>query len=154
MIIEQFTDLAGKIRVKWLDENTQNVYMFKFESEPTSEQIAKAVAQAIEIEELSQLDTIGDFSALKEVVIDIVTRLKEKPNITFTQYSNYLTTLEWKYALQIRCFVLDAASKIAERKNVDISNRTERQIFEYFQAYIQNFTLRKLAKIFLNQFDL
>jgi hypothetical protein len=154
MIVDRYVDMAGKIRIWWKSTVTGEVYMFKFNSEPTTEQLQVLSDAQDDVLEVNRTDyeeiTLSeDYNAIYE----IVTKIKENPNVTFNQYSNYLTSLNWTTAATIRYFIYRFALKLAQKYSVSVGYYTEQTAFIQVRNFIADTPVRKLAKMILNRTD-
>lgn len=155
MIIEQYTDMAGKWRVLWKSDTTGQVYNFKFAAEPTEQQLqalSDANDTAVSVNTVQPLA----FSLLdhKSVLIDMIRRVKESPNTTLTQYNNYLGTLTWYEAAIIRTFVFLLAQRLAKKRDVVLANMTENTVFIAVRNFLADTPKWKLARLILGENDI
>lgn len=155
MIIEQYTDMAGKWRVLWQSDTTGQTYNFKFADEPTEQQLqalSDANDTAVTVNAVQPLS----FSILehREVLIELVRRVKTSPNTTLTQYNNYLGTLPWYEAAIIRTFVFLLAQRLSEKKDVTLANLTENTVFVAVRNFLADTPIRKLARLILGENDI
>jgi hypothetical protein len=155
MIIEQYTDMAGKIRVLWQSDTTGQTYLFKFTEEPTEQQL-QALSEANDTARSVNAVQPLTFSLLdhKAVLIDMIRRVKESPNTTLAQYNNYLGTLTWYEAAIIRTFVFLLAQRLAEKKDVTLANMTENTVFIAVRNFLANTPKWKLARLILGENDI
>jgi len=155
MIIEQHTDMAGKIRITWQSQATGNIYLYKFTSEPT-EQKLQSLSDASDQE--TQLTNIRPLEfrleSHREILVMFVHRIKDFPNVTLAQYNNFLSNLPWYEAAVIRYFVFVMAERLAERKDVSISDKTETTVLRAVRDFIVDKPLRELARLILNETNL
>ena len=129
------------------------VYNFKFKEAKQDSELAQF---ADKLEEDTKYDNepviFKDNSRILEIrkLIDI---LDERPNLTATQYNNYLQTLDWDQAIELRSLVSNLAKLIVERKDLDGTITTEAQAFNLVKTFITSTPKRKLARLLLNQSD-
>ena len=155
MIIEQYTDMAGKWRVLWQSDTTGQTYNFKFADEPTEQQLqalSDANDTAVTLNAVQPLS----FSILehREVLIELVRRVKASPNTTLAQYNNYLGTLPWYEAAIIRTFVFLLAQRLAKKKDVTLANLTENTVFVAVRNFLADTPTWKLARLILGENDI
>lgn len=155
MIIEKYTDMAGKWRVLWKSDTTGQVYNFKFADEPTEQQLqalSDANDTAVAVSAVQPLM----FSLLdhRSVLIDMIRRVKESPNTTMAQYNNYLGTLTWYEAAIIRTFVFLLAQRLAEKKDVVLANMTENTVFVAVRNFLADTPKWKLTRLILGKNDI
>ena len=155
MIIEQYTDMAGKILVLWESSTTGHTYLFKFSEVPTEQQLealSDANDTAVTVNAVQPLS----FSILehRDVLIELVRRVKASPNTTLSQYNNYLGTLPWYEAAIIRTFVFLLAQRLSENKDVSLANLTENTVFIAIRNFLANTPAWKLARLILSENDI
>jgi hypothetical protein len=151
MIVSQETDLAGKIRIQWQSQATQNVYLYKFGSEPSLDrlqELSDASDAESEIQEVRQVDL--SIHAERGTLIAFLEKVKATPNVTLAQYNTYLSSLHWTQAAVIRYFVFMMAQRLAERRDVNLANQNESTVLAAVRDFIVNTPPRKLARIIFN----
>lgn len=152
MILSQFTDMAGKIRIVWQSAATGEVYQYKFNSEPTTGQL-QALSDASDADgEIKKIPSITfDLLEYRDLLTRFVEQVKNRPNLTLNQYNTFLGTLAWRDAAVIRYFVFVFAVKLAERRDINIQQETESSVLQSVRDFIVDTPARKLAKLILNQ---
>lgn len=138
MIIEQFTDDAGKIRILWQTAQGNN-YWYKFAAEPTTQQLT-ALGEASDTaatENAVQPLTLSIIE-YKGTLVQFVEKVKATPNVTLNQYNTYLGTLPWYEAAIIRAFVFIIAQRLAEKKDVTLANLTESTVLQAVRDFLVN----------------
>jgi hypothetical protein len=155
MIVEQYTDMAGKWRVLWQSDTTGQTYNFKFAEEPTEQQL-QALSDANDTAATVNAVQPLSFSILehREVLIELVRRVKASPNTTLAQYNNYLGTLPWYEAAIIRTFVFLLASRLAEKQDVSLASLTENTVFVAVRNFLADTPTWKLARLILGENDI
>lgn len=155
MIIEQYTDMAGKIRVLWQSDTTGQTYVFKFTDEPTEQQL-QALSEANDTARSVNAVQPLSFSIIehREVLIELVRRVKASPNTTLSQYNNYLGKLAWYEAAIIRTFVFLLAQRLSEKKDVSLANLTENTVFVAVRNFLADTPTWKLARLILGENDI
>ena len=151
MIIGQYTDMAGKVRIQWQSQATGNLYSYKFSSEPSTEilqELSDASDAESELQELRQVDL--SIHAERGTLIAFLEKVKATPNVTLTQYNTYLGSLHWTQAAVIRYFVFMMAQRLAERRDVNLANQNESTVLDAVRDFIVNTPPRKLARIIFN----
>jgi hypothetical protein len=151
MIVSQETDLAGKIRIQWQSQATQNVYLYKFDSEPSLErlkELSDASDAEAELQEVRQVDL--SIHAERGTLIAFLEKVKATPNVSLAQYNTYLSSLHWTQAAVIRYFVFMMAQRLAERRDVNLANQNENTVLSAVRDFIVNTPPRKLARIIFN----
>lgn len=154
MIIEQFTDPAGKIRILWQSAATGNRYWFKFDEQPTTGTLEALSDNA---DQIADDDTHKPLSInlldYRNIIVRIAQQIKANPNLTLTQYNNYLASLPWHEASVIRFFVFALAERLAERKDVTLANLNESTVLQAVRDFIVNTPGRKLARLIFGETD-
>lgn len=151
MILRQYTDISGFIRIQWQSQATGNVYLYKFSTSP-SEQHLQSLSDASDAESELQLTTPVNLSILAErgTILAFIEKVKDTPNVNLTQYNTYLGTLHWTQAATIRYFVYMLAQRLAERKDVSLGNTNESTVLTAVRDYIVATPIRKLARLIFN----
>ena len=147
--------MAGEWRVLWQSDTTGQTYNFKFADEPTEQQL-QALSDANDTAATVNAVHPLSFSILehREVLIELVRRVKASPNTTLAQYNNYLGTLPWYEAAIIRTFVFLLAQRLAEKKDVTLANMTENTVFIAVRNFLANTPKWKLARLILGENDI
>jgi len=153
MILEQTIDIAGKIRIVW-QQPSGVVYHFKFNSEPTTQEL-EDLAKTKEVNEgHANVEFILNVEINKVLAKQLIELIKDRPTLTTTQFNAYLATLSWYDEAQTRFIVYLIGAKLAEKKDIVLSSMTEAQFLQKVRDYIVNTPIRKLAKLLLNQFNI
>ena len=151
-LISKSTDMAEKIRIVWQSDLTGNYYNFKFQSEPTQEQIDILVTEQDQISEINTLPFLQlNLIEYKEIITDFIIRIKERPNTTLNQYNTFLGTLPWYNAAIIRSFVFLIAQKLADYKDISLNDLQESTVLLAIRNFIVNNSAKKLQKMFFNE---
>ena len=147
--------MAGKWRVLWQSDTTGQTYNFKFADEPTEQQL-QALSDANDTAVTANAVQPLSFSILehREVLIELVRRVKASPNTTLAQYNNYLGTLPWYEAAIIRTFVFLLAQRLAKKKDVTLANLTENTVFVAVRNFLADTPTWKLARLILGENDI
>lgn len=153
MILEQITDVAGKIRIIW-QQPSGVVYHFKFNSEPTIQELENLANNKEVSEEHINVDFILNVEINKVLVKQLIELIKDRPTLTSNQFNTYLATLSWYDEAQIRLIVYLIGTKLAEKKDISLANMTEGQFLQKVRDYIVATPVKKLARLLLNQFDI
>jgi hypothetical protein len=153
MIIEQFTDAAGKIRILW-EQPSGVVYNFKFSQEPTTLELETLANERESLEEHISGQPVLSKEVNKEQIIQLVETLKSNPNITANQFNTRLETQPWYIQVEIRYLIYLLGTKLAERKDIPLAGSTEAKFFNGVKSFIVNTPKRKLAKLLLNEYDI
>jgi hypothetical protein len=146
-IIDHYIDPAGKHR--YIIEIAGGATLtLKFQAEATTAQLEAAEAAHIEAMEYRDVEKVTiEVTDNIELIKGIVIRLKNTPNLTATQYNNYLSTLAWFDQVTIRYFIYRFALMLAERYGVELTDYTEAQALRKVRDWIVATPLRKIAKI-------
>lgn len=153
MIIEKYTDAAGFIRVLWRTQ-AGNDLLFKFRDDPTTQQLEAEEAKWVSANEFIDTASIS-FNLTDDgaSLIKIVMQIRNNPNLTLTQYNNYLGTLPWYEAATIRYFIYSIGTKLAARNEIQLAGLTEAQFLSQVRNFIVNTPLRKLARLIFGNLD-
>ena len=147
MIIEQYIDAAGYIRIVWQMADG-NALMLKYREQPTTAQLEAEEAKYVEQHEMDsvqqiKIDLLDSIDLLKEVV----TKIRNTPTLTLTQYNNYLATLPWYDAATVRYFIYRLAMGLAQHYGVTLANYTETQVMTKVRDWLVETPLKKIAKV-------
>ena len=150
-ITEQYTDMAGKIRMVVLLSTGQSI-LLKFQTQPTTQQLETIEADYIlthEYDDLTNLtyELLDNIELLKEVV----TEIKTHPTLNLTQYNNYLAGKEWYEQAIIRYFIFVVALGLAEHYEKNLANLDETTILVNVRDWIVETPAKKIAKILFNE---
>ena len=137
MIIEQYTDMAGKVRIQWQSTATGNVYSYKFDSEPSLERLQALSDQSDENQIIQavkplNISTEGAGAAVRA----FIDKVRATPTITLTQYNTQLNTLAWNDEASVRAFVYQMAKGLSDRNEIDVSGWTEGTVLREVRDYI------------------
>jgi hypothetical protein len=152
MITEQFTDIAGNIRIMW-EQPSGVTFHFKFKTQPPLAEI-EALADAREQLESDARIEPAIKAANKNHVVRLVELFKERPSITSTQFTTLLNTLPWYEQAEIRTLIYQIGTALADRKEITLASMTEAQFLTRVRDFIVATPARKLARLFLDQFEL
>lgn len=83
----------------------------------------------------------------KELIREVVQKIKVNPALTLTQYNNYLSTKTWYEQVIIRYFVYKMGTGLAELYKVALSDYTEQQVLKNVRDFIAKTENTKLSKI-------
>lgn len=152
MILSQTTDLAGKIRIVWQSPATGEAYQYKFNEQPTQQQLEALSDQSDAHTDIQKTPTLTfDLLEYRQLIISFLEAVKDRPNLTLTQYNAYLGGLQWYDAAVIRFFVFVFAQKLAEHRQVNLQNQTETTVLQAVRDFIVDTPARKLGKLIFNQ---
>jgi len=149
-ITEQYTDMAGKIRMVVLLSTGESI-LLKFSEQPTTtalEAIETAYIDAHEYDNLTNLayELLENIELLQEVV----TEIKAHPSLTLTQYNAYLDGKTWYEASIIRYFIFVVANRLAQHYDKSLANMDEVTILLNVRDWIVETPIKKIAKILFN----
>jgi len=150
MIIEQYTDMAGFIRIQWQMQDG-NILSLKFKIQPTTEQLEAQEALYIETH---QYDA---FASLKyelfdnmDLLYEVVTLLKDNPTVTLVQYNNYLATKMWYEQAVINYFLFTVAIGLAQNYGVTLSDYNATTVLQKVRDWLAATENKKIAKVIFN----
>lgn len=152
-IIEKYTDIADKIRISWKDED-ENIFNFKFDSDISDEEVEKLGQKMSDHAKLSAVQPIGDYNEIKDFIVPLIELIKTSSTISFEDFSNTISTLNWNVSLLVRSFIFDFTTKYAEQYFIAIPNQTESTYFEIFSSIINENSNEKLARLMFNEYFL
>lgn len=154
MILRQTTDESGFVHIKW-QAQSNNIYFWKFKQEPTLEKLQELETYYEELSDLERTSSLDlNFTQEeKETILNFVYLVKANPTVNLTQFNNYLNNQPWNTAHLIKSCIYKIGAKLAERKDVNLTDFTELQIFRKVRDFIVSTPERKLKKIFLNIID-
>lgn len=137
MIIEQYTDMAGKVRIQWQSTATGNVYSYKFDSDPSMEQLQALSDQSDENQIIQAVQPLNISTEGSEAAImAFIDKVRATPTITLTQYNTHLNTLTWNDEASVRAFVYNMAKGLSERNEIEVSGWTEGTVLREVRDYI------------------
>jgi len=150
IILEQTTDLAGKIRMTCELSNGETIAL-KFDHSPSNEElntiefnyIAQHAYDHVEHEIVSIYDHAN-------TIRDFIAKVKATPSITLTQYNTWLTSKYWGDVAVIRFFVYKLASAIAIKKGYTLSNYSESAVLSYLRTWIVATPTAEIMKTVFN----
>lgn len=137
MIIEQNTDIAGKVRVLWQSQVTHNFYQYKFESAPSLEHLNELSDASDAQAALSAIIPLGvDFSESRGAIWSFIEKVRSLPTMTLTNYNSFLNTLLWNEANSVGNFVFIVAKQLSERQAIEVSAWTEGTVVREVRDFI------------------
>lgn len=155
MIIEQRIDntaTATFYRYVW-QQPSGAVYHFKLKAPADDAQLSALAAERDDLEQYQHGQPFFD-NPEAQALTALVELFKMRPNISANQFNTYANTLPWYDEQRQRYWIFRIAEKLAERKEADVQDFTEAQAFTAVRNFIRDTPVRRLAKLFLNQFDL
>ena len=149
-ITEQYTDMAGKIRMVVLLSTGQSI-LLKFQTQPTTQQLETIEADYILVHEYDGLTNLT-YELLDniELLREVVTEIKTHPTLNLTQYNNYLAGKEWYEQAIIRYFIFVVALGLAQHYEKNLANLNETTILVNVRDWIVETPAKKIAKILFN----
>lgn len=151
MIVEQYTDMAGKIRIVW--QTTDGVRLFlKFNAQPTEAELLAIEEQYTE--EHSDDDLVpAVFNLLdnRQPVIELIRYIKTNPEVTPNQINDWYATKQWYEQEILRALVYYIGTILAERKEIDLTDLTEAQVFRKVRNWIVAKPLRRISRLIFGE---
>ena len=136
-IIEQSTDMAGRVRILWQSQATHNFYQYKFESAPSLEHLNELSDASDAQAELSATVPLGvDFSESRAAIWAFIEKVRSLPTMTLTNYNSFLNTLLWNEADSVGNFVFIVAKRLSERQAIEVSAWTEGTVVREVRDFI------------------
>lgn len=152
MIIEQYTDTAGKVRIQWQSAQTGNIYVYKFDAEPDEARLIELSDASDAAAALALIEPLGvDFSESEAAINAFIDKVFEMPTMTLTNYNSYLNTLFWTDEAAIRNFVSVASQRLEARGDIELSMPTEGTVVREVRDYILSKTTEQLARLIFNR---
>lgn len=149
-IIEQTTDLAGKIRMVIRLSNGEYLPL-KFSVQPTTTALEDIEANYLVLHQYDSVQqeeiSIYDHS---ELIKEFIQKIKDNPTVTLNQYNTWLGSKLWYEQAILRFFVYKLATKLSERAEVSLTDYTESQVLGKLRDWIVATPIRKIAKVVLN----
>lgn len=135
MILEKYTDAAGKVRVLW--QTASGAYLYKFDAEPSIEELT-ALGEASDIQSaLSSITPLGlNITDSRDAINAFIEHVRQNPTMILSAYNTYLSTLTWYDAAAVRNFVYLMAKRLSERQEVSLSGWTEGVVVREVRDYI------------------
>jgi hypothetical protein len=153
MIIEQYIDPAGFIRIIWQMANGDHLST-KWKVQPTNQQLLDKENQYLDIIEYKDTRELNiSIVTEAETVKSIVKRLRDNPNTTFNQYNNYLSGLLFSEAIVIKFFLFAVAKAISAEKGINIDGVSEAALFANVKLFLVDTPIKKLKRLLLVEFD-
>lgn len=150
-ITEQYTDVAGKIRMVVLLSNGESV-MLKFDHQPTEAELNTIEASYISNVTIERLPVVQyEMSKFKDLFRVVVEAIKANPSMTLTQYTTYLNTRQWYESAIINTFMYTIAINLAEKHGVTFANQTQSTIWTAVRNWIVSTPTRKIARILFSE---
>lgn len=149
-ILEQYTDMAGKIRMVVRLSNNETIPL-KFQTQPTIQQlndIETAYILAHLYDNVRQ-ETINILDHA-ELIREFITLVKQNPTVNLTQYNNWLGTKQWWESATIRFLVYKLAMALASKAEVTLTSYTETQVLQKLRDWIVATPARKIEKVIFN----
>jgi len=139
MIVEQYTDMAGKIRIQWQSTATGNIYQFKFSHEPDLSRLQDLSDRSDENQIIQAVQPLSiNTEGAEQAIRSFIDKIRQMPDITLTQYNTYLNTLAWNDAASVRSFVYQMAKGLSERQEIEVSGWTDGTVLREVRDYINN----------------
>jgi len=155
MIIEQYTDLAGFIRIQWQCETSgyvNEVLSFKFKEQPTTEKLEQLEANWIE-QHLYDDEPTFQYELLeyRDLLIEVVNGIKDNPTMTLTQFNNYVGQKAWWQQAVIQFFMVVTATKLAEHYDITLSDYDNQTVFENVSDWLVETDNKKIVKVIFGE---
>lgn len=166
-IIEKYIDVANKVRISWKDSE-ENIFNFKFDSEISDEEVEELGQKMCDHAKLSAVQPVGDYKNIKDFIIPVIELIKSshvvayddlcnlQPSaiISYDEFSNWVSALNWNIALIVRNFIFDFINKYVQQYNIVIPNQSESAYFELFCSIIVECSDQKLARLLFDEYQL
>ena len=83
----------------------------------------------------------------KELITEIVLKIKDNPTATLTQFNNFVNQKTWWEQAVIRFFIYKLAMGLAQHYEVALTDYTENTIYKKVRDWIVATNYRKLNKV-------
>jgi len=151
IILEQYIDMAGKIRAICQLSNGETINL-KFQTQPTQLELDTIEDRYIEQHQYDDLqqESISIYDHV-DLIIEFITKIKSTPTITLTQYNTWLGTKQWWETAIIRYFVYQLAIQLAQKYDLVLANYTETTVLGKLRDWIVATPIGQISKIVLNE---
>lgn len=131
-------------------DNGNGLRLSFLNTEEDSVVLAKAqeiVDREVSLNEYNSIATLP-FNILEHVQLlkEFVLKIKDTPNVTLTQYNNWLGTKEWYESAVIKYFVYMLATQLTTNAGMELTNLTETEILLKLRNWIVANSLRTIGK--------
>lgn len=136
MIIDQYTDEAGFIRIVWEAELGRS-YVYKFEEEPTEDDLIRLGEASVLTDIIQETLPIRFSDSIRPDLAQLFAeKCREVPTLTSSQYNTWLAAMTWNDEAFLRFFVSEFAKELSIRGNVSLSGATENAHMQAARDYI------------------
>lgn len=87
----------------------------------------------------------------RELIQEVVTRFREYPTTTLTQFTNYIGAKPWYQQATVNYFMYKTAIGLAEHHGITLSDYTNNTIFIQVRNWIANATDAQIKRIIFNE---
>ena len=150
-IKEQYTDVAGKIRMVVELSNGESI-MLKFNEQPTTTALETIEANYVANTTIERLAVLQyEILQHKELFKVVVAAIKANPSMTLTQYTTQLGTRQWWEQAIINTYMYTIAVNLAEKYGVSLANYTQSTVWTQVRNWIAATPARNIAKILFGE---
>ena len=143
MIIEQYVDMAGKIRILWQTKNL-NSYLYKFDSLPTEEELTLLGELSDSENLLLKIEPLNlEIEDTFNIISTVIQAIKESDELTFENYLSYLSNLGWETQASLKLFMFKFVSKL-----LNSNSFSEEEGFNIVKEYLDNKSYAELERLF------
>lgn len=136
-IIEQSTDMAGRVRILWQSQETHNFYQYKFESAPSLEHLNELSDASDAQAALAAIIPLGvDFSESRDLILGFIEKVRSMPTMVLSQYTTYVNSFFWSEGVAIKNFVSVFSEKLNDRGLITVSTWTEGTVVREVRDFI------------------
>lgn len=147
MIIDHYIDMAGKHRIVWQMTNSLCLPL-KFNYYPSDIECEAIEQRWIEEHKYDNDKNITiDITEDAPIIIDTIIKIRQNPNATLTQFTNYLNTKQWYEAATIRYFLYRLAKFLAQHYGQTLSTQTENEIYVKVRDWLNNQPIARIKKV-------
>lgn len=145
MIIEQFTDEAGFIRIVW-QASPDKAINLKFQTLPDESEIERLALEIVEQEALQSIEPIN-VTIDPEIALMFAEKCRAEPGLTSGQYNTWAAVLGWDQEAEVRFFVSEFAKEMQRRGSLSITSPTENAHMQAARDYINSVSPQVYAKL-------
>lgn len=148
-IVNRDVDMSGKIRIVWQMANGDSA-MWSFREEPTIEQLEALEVKHIDFHLYDNVYKLIDIDEDdRELIKEFIYEIKSHPTVTYNQYLTWLAGRNWQNQAVIKTFIYKLATRLANNRDVELSDYTEQQILGKLRDWIVATPIRMIAKTIL-----
>lgn len=145
-ILEQTTDMAGKIRMTCQTSTGESMFL-KFSTQPSQEQLEEIEARHIEITEESDVEAMTNLLNEESTILMVVRKLRNNPAITIVQFNTWLNDFSWQDQNIAWNFLMRLRAWLSSRSETTFSDDTQGETMRRCRSWIVNTRKKRVTKI-------